>query len=105
MIGATTIPQKLDQPFKDRFPLKFVLQPYTDEELAKVIAGSAKKLGIQIDDSGIMEVVKKANKTPRVANNLLRRIRDFATIQHIQTVDAKFAAGVLDMKGLIAVSG
>jgi Holliday junction DNA helicase RuvB len=105
MIGATTLPQKLDQPFKDRFPLKFTLQPFSDEQLAMVVRASAKKLELNIDDEAIMEVVKRARKTPRVANNLLRRIRDFSIVQHTPEVNGAFANQILSQKGLVLASG
>jgi Holliday junction DNA helicase RuvB len=105
LIGATTIPHMLSQPFRDRFPLKFELKPYNDDQLAVVTRVAAKKLGIvDMDDDAIRAVVARARRTPRVAINLLRRIRDYAEVQNVPAIDGEFAQSVLNLKGLVAVS-
>jgi holliday junction DNA helicase RuvB len=95
IIGATTAIGKLEQPFVDRFGLQFQLEYYTDEELAQVVTASATKLKVSLEPDAISEVAKRGRGTPRIANNLLKRLRDFAQVQHISSIPADFAIQVL----------
>ena len=81
LIGATTKEGMLSSPLRDRFGIKFRLEPYTTEELAKIIKRSANILETKIDDDALQELAKCSRGTPRIANRLLKRVRDFAQVK------------------------
>ncbi len=81
LIGATTKAGALTAPLRDRFGVILRLEMYTPEELKKIVLRSAGILGIGITDSGAMEIAMRSRGTPRIANRLLKRVRDFAQIK------------------------
>ena len=80
LVGATTRSGMLSSPLRDRFGIDLKLELYTDEELALIIERSASLLGIQTEHAGVMEIASRSRGTPRIANRLLRRVRDFAEV-------------------------
>ena len=80
LIGATTKAGSLATPLRDRFGIVERLDLYTPEDLTKIIKRSSKILNIKIDDISCMEIAKRSRGTPRIANRILKRIRDFATV-------------------------
>lgn len=84
VVGATTNMGKLQQPFVDRFGHIFQLDYYLDDEMMEIVSRSAKKLDINIGPDGLAEVVKRCRATPRIANNLLKRLRDHNVARGIE---------------------
>ena len=80
LIGATTRAGQLTGPLRDRFGMLFRLEMYSHEELAAIVTRSAGIMGMEIEPSGAMEIARRSRGTPRIANRLLRRMRDFAQI-------------------------
>jgi len=100
LVGATTRAGLLTPPLRDRFGVILRLDFYKPEELKQVVLRSARILGIAIEESGAMEIAKRSRGTPRIANRLLRRVRDFAQVraQGVITEDvAKKALELLDV--------
>lgn len=91
LVGATTRQGLLTTPLRDRFGIPVRLNFYTHEELELVVHRAAKLLGLGISSDGAIEIARRARGTPRVAGRLLRRVRDFANVDNISTVDAKAA--------------
>ncbi len=81
LIGATTRAGQLTSPLRDRFGVMMRLEMYTHEELARIVKRSASIVGIRIDDSGAEEIAKRSRGTPRIANRILKRVRDFAEVR------------------------
>lgn len=82
LIGATTRAGQLSSPLRDRFGVSLRLELYTKEELARIVTRSAALLGIEIAPDGAMEIASRSRGTPRIANRMLRRVRDFAQVYH-----------------------
>ncbi len=80
LIGATTKAGSMTGPLRDRFGVISRLELYTPEELSKIVTRSAGILGVEIDSDGAMEIASRSRGTPRIANRLIKRVRDFATI-------------------------
>ncbi len=80
LIGATTRSGQLSAPLRDRFGVTLRLELYTPEELARIVSRSAGILNVPIEDSGAMEIARRSRGTPRIANRMLRRVRDFAQV-------------------------
>jgi Holliday junction DNA helicase RuvB len=100
LVGATTRAGLLSPPLRDRFGVILRLDFYKPEELKQIVLRSARILGIAIEESGAMEIAKRSRGTPRIANRLLRRVRDFAQVraQGVITEDvAKKALELLDV--------
>lgn len=95
LIGATTRSGQLSAPFRDRFGVLFRLELYTPQQLAQIITRSAGILGISITPDGAMEIASRSRGTPRIANRLLKRVRDFAQIMNNGTIDEKIAMHAL----------
>lgn len=87
LIGATTRAGMLSSPLRDRFGMSLRLEMYTDEQLKRIIARSAKILGIGIDEQAALELAKRSRGTPRIANRLLRRVRDFAEYEELDGIN------------------
>ena len=103
LIGATTRAGQLSQPLRARFGHVLRLELYTPEELSVIIRRSAGILGIEIDDEGAMELASRSRGTPRIANRLLRRVRDYAQIKGDGKIDkdiTKYALQKLDIDNL-----
>ncbi len=81
LIGATTRAGQLSAPLRDRFGVTLRLELYTPEELAKIVTRSAGILGVPIEGDGAIEIAKRSRGTPRIANRMLRRVRDFAQVR------------------------
>ena len=82
LIGATTRAGQLSAPLRDRFGVSFRLELYSPEELRRIITRSANLLGMQIDPEGALELAARSRGTPRIANRMLRRVRDFAQLYY-----------------------
>jgi len=82
LIGATTRAGQLSSPLRDRFGVSLRLELYTKEELARIVTRSASLLGMEIDPAGALEIASRSRGTPRIANRMLRRVRDFAQVFH-----------------------
>ncbi len=80
LIGATTKAGNLAAPLRDRFGMQMRLVLYTPEQLQKIVIKSAKKLGTEIEDDAAYEIARRSRGTPRIANRLLKRVRDFAEV-------------------------
>ena len=78
LVGATTRAGLLTAPLRDRFGVVQRLEFYTPKELATIILNSARILGVEMEESGAMELARRSRGTPRLANRLLKRVRDFA---------------------------
>ncbi|PIU24488.1 Holliday junction branch migration DNA helicase RuvB [Candidatus Berkelbacteria bacterium CG08_land_8_20_14_0_20_39_8] len=97
LIGATTKIGSLSSPLRDRFGNIFRLDFYSNEELEDIIKRSAKILNIKHKNNGLKEISKRARKTPRVANRILKRVRDFAEVKHQGEIDAEIAELALQL--------
>lgn len=97
LIGATTRAGMLTNPLRDRFGIVARLEFYTELELSKIVKRSAKLLQMNIDDAGAFEVAKRSRGTPRIANRLLRRVRDFAEVRSDGFVSKEVADAALLM--------
>ena len=91
LVGATTRAGQLSAPLRDRFGILLKLEPYSPDELATIIMRSAGILNIPIDRPGALELAKCARGTPRIANRLLKRVRDFATVEGDGAIDGPTA--------------
>ncbi len=91
LVGATTRVGQISAPLRDRFGIISKLEFYTDEELKQIVLRSAKVLDIQIDDDGAFEISKRSRGTPRLANRLLKRVRDFADIKYKSFINYEVA--------------
>lgn len=108
LIGATTRSGQLTAPLRDRFGVSLRLELYTPEELKCIVERSAGILGVEIDPDGAYEVASRSRGTPRIANRLLRRVRDFAQVRADGVITKKVADEALsrlevDMLGLDAL--
>ena len=92
LVGATTRAGMLTNPLRDRFGIVARLEFYDAEQLSRIVRRSASLLNAQIDPNGALEIAKRARGTPRIANRLLRRVRDFAEVK----ADGKITAAVAD---------
>ncbi len=95
LVGATTRSGLISTPLRDRFGIPLRLTFYSPTELKSIIIRNANILGLQLDDTGAAEIAKRSRGTPRVAGRLLRRVRDFATVEGNPTVDFKIADAAL----------
>ena len=96
LIGATTRDGQLTTPLRDRFGVIFKLELYTPEQLARIVQRSASILGIPISPDGAFELASRSRGTPRIANRLLKRVRDFAQVQGKAEIDAATTGYALD---------
>jgi len=97
LVGATTRAGLLTSPLRDRFGMHFRLEFYSPEELAVIIKRSAAILKIQISDAGAEELAGRARGTPRIANRLLKRVRDYAEVKYEGKINDKIAREALDL--------
>jgi Holliday junction DNA helicase RuvB len=96
LIGATTRTGLLSTPLRDRFGIQHRLDHYSPRDLARIVRRSAHLLGVVIEDSGAIAVAERSRGTPRVANRLLKRVRDFAEVRGSGVVTAEIADRALD---------
>ena len=97
LIGATTRAGMLSAPLRDRFGVVNRMEFYTPEELADIVEHSARILDVEIDEEGAMELARRSRGTPRLANRLLKRVRDFAQIKYDGKIDKKVTDFALDL--------
>lgn len=103
LIGATTRAGQLTTPLRDRFGVMLKLELYSPEELTTIVKRSAGILGLSITDDGAYEIASRSRGTPRIANRLLKRVRDFAQVQGSESIDSKianYALGKLEIDAL-----
>ena len=96
-IGATTRAGLVSGPLRSRFGLTLRLNPYDVEQLTAIVRRSARMLGVTIDSGGAEEIAKRSRGTPRIANRLLRRVRDYSQVRADGDVDRKIAQTALDL--------
>jgi len=97
LIGATTRTGLLTPPLRDRFGVILRLDFYSPEELVEIVKRSGKVLGVSMDESGAIELGRRSRGTPRIANRLLKRLRDFAEVKAEGKITKKVACQALDM--------
>ena len=97
LIGATTRTGLLTTPLRDRFGIQHRLDHYGPEDLAQIVGRSARLLGVEIEDHGAVAIANRSRGTPRVANRLLKRVRDYAEVRHGGVVTQQVAAEALDL--------
>ena len=97
LVGATTRAGLLSAPLRDRFGVVHHLEFYTVEELKTIILHSALTLGVEIDEEGAYEMARRSRGTPRIANRLLRRVRDFAQVKYDGRISKEVASFALDL--------
>jgi len=97
LVGATTRAGLLTSPLRDRFGIVQRLEFYAVEDLTSIVSRSAEKLGIEADVAGAGEIARRARGTPRIANRLLRRARDYAEVKSDGRIDREVANAALDM--------
>ncbi len=97
LIGATTRAGSLTSPLRDRFGIVQRLEFYQVADLQHIVGRSARFMGLELSEEGALEVARRSRGTPRIANRLLRRVRDFAEVKHDGDIDAEIAAQALDM--------
>lgn len=103
LVGATTRAGQLSAPLRDRFGMLFRLEIYTPEELALIVRRSAGILGVDADEDGLLEIARRSRGTPRIANRMLKRVRDYAEVRaggHISREVAREALNMLDVDEL-----
>jgi len=103
LVGATTRAGLLTSPFRDRFGVSARLEFYPSQDIEKIVTRSAGMLGIDIDSHGAVEIARRSRGTPRIANRILRRVRDFAQVRakgHIDLPVAREALKLLDIDEL-----
>ncbi|NLK37025.1 MAG: Holliday junction branch migration DNA helicase RuvB [Epulopiscium sp.] len=96
LIGATTRIGLLTAPLRDRFGVINRLEPYTVAQLKTILCRSASVLNVEIEEAGAMEIARRSRGTPRIANRLLRRVRDFAQVEYCGVITEKIAITALD---------
>jgi len=97
LIGATTRPGRITAPLRERFGFSPRLDYYPRQDLARIVGRSAGILGVRTDKDGAEEIAKRARGTPRVANRLLRRVRDFAQVRHDGAISGDVARSGLEL--------
>jgi Holliday junction DNA helicase RuvB len=100
LVGATTRAGNLSAPLRNRFGLFFHLEFYPVEDLEKIILRSAQILEVPIDDAGAAEIARRSRGTPRIANRLLRRVRDFADVKADGKITTEVAHQALQLEGV-----
>src|SRR3990167_3762098 len=100
LAGATTRSGLLAAPLRSRFGIFYNLDFYQIEDLSKIIKHSAKTLSIAIEPEASLEIARRSRGTPRIANRLLRRIRDYAQVSKINKIDLRLAVKSLDELGI-----
>ncbi len=97
LVGATTRAGMLTAPLRDRFGVVNRLEFYTEKELQTIIMRSADVLGVEIEPNGALEMAKRSRGTPRLANRLLKRVRDFAQVKYDGVITKEVAMYALDL--------
>lgn len=97
LIGATTRAGLLSAPLRDRFGVVSRMQFYEPSELATIVKNSAKKLGVEIDSEGALEIGRRSRGTPRIANRMLKRVRDYAQVRYDGYIDKNITDEALNL--------
>lgn len=97
LVGATTRAGLLTAPLRDRFGVIHHLEFYTEEELTTIVLRSARMLGVEIEPEGALELARRSRGTPRLANRLLKRVRDYAQVKHDGVITREIASRALDL--------
>ncbi|MBX6392401.1 MAG: Holliday junction branch migration DNA helicase RuvB, partial [Burkholderiales bacterium] len=97
LVGATTRAGMLTNPLRDRFGIVARLEFYTPEEIKQIVTRSAALLNVEMDEGGAMEVARRSRGTPRIANRLLRRVRDYAQVKGQGRITQEIADAALSM--------
>jgi len=97
LIGATTRSGLLTAPLLTRFPIRERLDYYQAEQLQRIVLRSARLLGVEIDEQGAFEIARRSRGTPRISNNLIRRVRDYAQVKHEGRITPEIADKALAM--------
>jgi Holliday junction DNA helicase RuvB len=97
LVGATTRAGLLTSPLRDRFGIVQRLEFYTVKELSEIVSSSATKLGLEVNDAGASEIARRSRGTPRIANRLLRRARDYAEVRADGAIDRQVADDALNL--------
>ena len=100
LVGATTRAGQLSAPLRDRFGMLFRLEMYTPEELAMIVRRSATILGIDAEPEGILEIARRSRGTPRIANRMLKRVRDYAQVKGGGVITEAVAREAIAMQGV-----
>ena len=100
LIGATTRAGLLSAPLRDRFGVSHKMEYYNEDEIKKIVIRGAKILGVKISEEGACEISKRSRGTPRIANRLLKRVRDYCDIKGNGTIDKTNAKNALDLLGV-----
>ena len=103
LVGATTRAGMLTNPLRDRFGIVSRLELYRADDLSTIVARSAELLQMALDEDGALEIARRSRGTPRIANRLLRRVRDYAEVKHGGRADAAVADAALSMLDVDAV--
>ena len=100
LVGATTRAGRLSAPLRERFGILRPLEFYTEDELKKVVERSARLLNIAIDDEGAEEIAKRSRGTPRIANRILRRVRDYTQVRAKGVITKEVTKEALELEGI-----
>jgi holliday junction DNA helicase RuvB len=100
LVGATTRHGMISEPLKNRFGIQLRLEYYDDEDMKKIVSRSAKIIGLNISEEAAFEIGKRSRKTPRIANHLLKRIRDFAEVENSGKIDLNTTKSALERLGI-----
>ncbi len=103
LVGATTRAGQLSAPLRDRFGMLFRLEMYTPEELSQIVRRSASILGIDAEPEGILEIARRSRGTPRIANRMLKRVRDYAQVKGGGVITEDVAREAIAMQGVDAL--
>jgi len=100
LVGATTRAGQLSAPLRDRFGILFRLEMYKPEELASIVSRSASILGVEAEPEGILEIARRSRGTPRIANRMLKRVRDYAQVKAGGRITYEVAREAIAMQGV-----
>ncbi len=100
LVGATTRSGMISEPLKNRFGIQFRLEYYSDEEMSLIVSRSAKLLGVKISDEACLLIGSRSRKTPRIANHLIKRIRDYAEVENEGVIDKKISEKAFSKLGI-----
>ncbi|MBQ8555210.1 MAG: Holliday junction branch migration DNA helicase RuvB [Clostridia bacterium] len=100
LVGATTRAGQLSAPLRDRFGILFRLEMYKPEELAAIVTRSASILGVEADREGMLEIARRSRGTPRIANRMLKRVRDYAQVRGSGVITLDIAREAIAMQGV-----
>ena len=103
LVGATTRAGQLSAPLRDRFGMLFRLEMYSPEELSQIVRRSAAILGIDAEPEGILEIARRSRGTPRIANRMLKRVRDYAQVKGEGVISLDIAREAIAMQGVDAL--